>query len=185
MEVRRFEKSFVRAAPTVAPGRVRRLAPRPGHSPHGGACASARTALLPRPDPSPNQTAAEPDGRRVLSRVGAADHAVTPGALWTGCGWREYSYSRFGGGHPRFHPHATPAGNLRIKRQARPYRKPSKSVRSLGLTWIFSPAAVHQDPVSSDGAARVAAWPPGQSTASKIGNGSARALPTLCCAVLF
>ena len=57
------------------------------------------------PDPSPNPAAAGPDGRRVLSRVGAADHAVTPEAPWTGSGWREYSYGGFGGGHPPFHPH--------------------------------------------------------------------------------
>ena len=56
--------------------------------------------------PPPNPTAAEPDGRRVLSRVGAADHAVTPQAPWTGSGWREYSYGGFGGGHPNFHRQA-------------------------------------------------------------------------------
>ena len=59
----------------------------------------------------PNPTAAEPDGRRVLSRVGAADHAVTPQAPWTGSGWREYSYGGFGGGHPGFHAHATSTCN--------------------------------------------------------------------------
>ncbi len=61
---------------------------------------------LPCPDPPPNPTAAGPHGRRVLSRVGAADHAVTPQAPWTGSGWREYSYGGFGGGHPHFHLHA-------------------------------------------------------------------------------
>jgi hypothetical protein len=55
--------------------------------------------------PPPNPTAAEPDGRRVLSRGGAADHAVTPQAPLTGSGCREYSYGGFGGGHPHFHPH--------------------------------------------------------------------------------
>ena len=59
--------------------------------------------------PPPNPTAAGPDGRRVLSRVGAADHAVTPKAPWTGSGWREYSYGGFGGGHPPFRPHTFPA----------------------------------------------------------------------------
>jgi hypothetical protein len=56
-------------------------------------------------DPSPNPIAAEPDARRVLSRVGVADHEVTLKAPWAGSGWREYSYSGFGGGHPSFHPH--------------------------------------------------------------------------------
>jgi hypothetical protein len=60
----------------------------------------------PAQAPPPNPTAAERDGRRVLSRVGVADHEVTPKALWTGSGWREYSYGGFGGGHPRFHRHA-------------------------------------------------------------------------------
>ena len=61
------------------------------------------TAPGPAQTPPPNPTAAEPDGRRVLSRVGVADHEVTPKAPWTGSGWREYSYSGFGGGHPHFH----------------------------------------------------------------------------------
>src|SRR6266566_4254236 len=38
------------------------------------------TAPCPPQAPAPNPTAAEPDGRRVLSRVGVADHAVTPQA---------------------------------------------------------------------------------------------------------
>ena len=74
------------------------VAPMPGRGPY---CCLTRT-------PPPNPTAAEPDGRRVLSRVGAADHVMTPEAPWTGSGWREYSYGEFGGGHPRFHPHVTP-----------------------------------------------------------------------------
>ena len=49
--------------------------------------------------PPPNPTAAGPYGRRVLSRVGAVAHAVTPQAPWTGSGWRGYSYGGFGGGH--------------------------------------------------------------------------------------
>jgi hypothetical protein len=54
----------------------------------------------------PNPIAAEPDGRRVLSRGGAADHAVTPQAPLTGSGCREYSNGGFGGGHPHFPLHA-------------------------------------------------------------------------------
>jgi hypothetical protein len=38
----------------------------------------------PAQTPPPNPTAAEPHGRRVLSRVGVADHEVTPVARWTG-----------------------------------------------------------------------------------------------------
>jgi hypothetical protein len=37
-----------------------------------------RPRRCPAQAPPPNPTAAGPDGRRVLSRVGAADHAVTP-----------------------------------------------------------------------------------------------------------
>ena len=77
------------------------------------------TAPCPAQTPPPNPTAAEPDGRRVLSRGGVADHEVTPQAPLTGSGWREYSYGGFGGGHPHFQPHATLAGNPRIKRWAR------------------------------------------------------------------
>ncbi len=66
-------------------------------------------ATWPRPvlaqAPLPNPIAAGPDGRRVLSRGGAADHAVTPQAPLTGSGCREHSYGGFGGGHPHFHPH--------------------------------------------------------------------------------
>ena len=79
--------------------------------------------------PPPNPTAAGPDGRRVLSRVGIADHAVTPQAPWTGSGWREHSYGGFGGGNPHFHPHTVSADNPRIKRQAHLGWKPSTSVR--------------------------------------------------------
>ena len=56
--------------------------------------------------PPPNPIAAEPDGRRVLSGGGGADHAVTPKAPLTGSGCREHSYGGFGGGHSHFHPHA-------------------------------------------------------------------------------
>jgi hypothetical protein len=55
---------------------------------------------LPRTRLPPDLTA---DG--FCPRVGVADHAVTPKAPWTGSGWREYSYSGFGGGHPPFRPH--------------------------------------------------------------------------------
>jgi hypothetical protein len=66
----------------------------------------AETTPSPAQAPPPNPTAAGPDGGRVLSRVGLADHAVTPEAPWTGSGWREYSYGGFGGGHPHFRLHA-------------------------------------------------------------------------------
>src|SRR6478752_339647 len=92
----------------------------------------AVTASCPSQAPPPNPIAAEPDGRRVLSGGGVADHAVTPEAPLTGSGCREYSYGGFGGGHPHFHPHAILAGNPRIKRQARPRSRPSESVRVLG-----------------------------------------------------
>ena len=55
-----------------------------------------RPRRCPAQAPPPNPTAAGPDGRRVRSRVGAADHEVTPKAPWTGSGWREYSYGGFG-----------------------------------------------------------------------------------------
>jgi hypothetical protein len=66
----------------------------------------AVTAPCPSQAPPPNPIAAGPDGRRVLSRGGAADHEVTPQAPLTGSGCREHSYGGFGGGHPHFHPHA-------------------------------------------------------------------------------
>jgi hypothetical protein len=60
----------------------------------GGGALVVITAAGPAPEhrthhcraqaPPPNPTAAGPDNRRVLSRVGAADHAVTPKAPWTG-----------------------------------------------------------------------------------------------------
>jgi hypothetical protein len=66
-------------------------------------------ATRPRPvlsqAPPPTPIAAEPDGRRVLSRGGAADHEVTPKAPLTGSGCREHSYGGFGGGHSHFHLH--------------------------------------------------------------------------------
>ena len=82
-----------------------------------GPLPGAVTAPCPSQAPPPNPIAAEPDGRRVLSRGGAADHEVTPKAPLTGSGWREHSYGGFGGGHPHFHPHAAPPGNPRIERQ--------------------------------------------------------------------
>ena len=61
-----------------------------------GPSSGAVTALLPCPDPPPNPIAAEPDGRRVLSWVGVADHEVTLKAPLTGSGCREHSYGGFG-----------------------------------------------------------------------------------------
>jgi len=67
----------------------------PDTGPHGAQSSSPLPGLhwgtdapLRVQTPPPNPTAAGPDGRRVLSRVGAADHAVTPKAPWTGSGWR-------------------------------------------------------------------------------------------------
>jgi hypothetical protein len=73
-----------------------------------GPLPGAVTALCRPQAPPSNAIAAEPDGRRVLSRGGAADHEVTPQAPLTGSGCREHSYGGFGGGHPHFHPHAAP-----------------------------------------------------------------------------
>jgi hypothetical protein len=71
----------------VASGRARRRAVRRPSRHHRyrvgtGAPAAPLSVQTSPPDP----TAAGPDGRRVLSRVGAADHAVTPKAPWTGSG---------------------------------------------------------------------------------------------------
>jgi hypothetical protein len=67
-------------------------------------------ATWPRPvlsrAPPPNPIAAGPDGKRVLSRGGVADHEVTPKAPLTGSGCREYSCGGFGGGHSHFLLHA-------------------------------------------------------------------------------
>jgi hypothetical protein len=65
-----------------------------------------RAVRCPAQAPPPNPIAAGPDGRRVLSRVGVADHAVTPEAPWTGSGWHRHSYGGFGGGHSQFQPHS-------------------------------------------------------------------------------
>ena len=78
-----------------------------------GPLPSAVAAHCPAQAPPPNPIAAEPDGRRVLSGGGAADHEVTPQAPLTGSGCREHSYGGFGGGHPYFHPHNA---DLRITR---------------------------------------------------------------------
>jgi hypothetical protein len=77
-----------------------------GPGPHLRGLPGAVTAPCSAQTPPPNPIAAEPDGRRVLSRGGAADHAVTPKAPLTGSGCREHSYGGFGGGHSHFHPHA-------------------------------------------------------------------------------
>ena len=77
-----------------------------GPVPHFRGLIGAVTAPCPFQTPPPNPTAAGPDGRRVLSRGGVADHEVTPQAPLTGSGCREHSYGGFGGGHPHFHPHA-------------------------------------------------------------------------------
>jgi hypothetical protein len=58
------------------------------------------TAPGPAQIPPPNPTAAEPDSRRVLSRVGVADHEVALQAPSTGSGWRQYSYGGFGEATP-------------------------------------------------------------------------------------
>ena len=49
-----------------------------GPVPHLRGLPGAVTAPCPAQAPPPNPTAAGPDGRRVLSRGGVADHAVTP-----------------------------------------------------------------------------------------------------------
>ena len=89
-------RSFVRVAPSVAPGGARRLVPwRPGGGHHFRGCTGcADRYYCPAQTPPPNTTAAGPYGRRVLSGVGVADHAVTPGCglgrvaeVVTGSGW--------------------------------------------------------------------------------------------------
>src|SRR6266851_7101149 len=77
-----------------------------GPGPHLRGLPGAATAPCSAQTPPPNPIAAEPYGSRVLSRGGAADHAVTPKAPLTGSGCREHSYGGFGGGHSHFHPHA-------------------------------------------------------------------------------
>jgi hypothetical protein len=44
----------------------------------GGPFPGAATVPWPAQAPPPNPIAAEPDGRRVLSRVGVADHEAMP-----------------------------------------------------------------------------------------------------------
>ena len=77
--------------------------------------------------PPPNPAAAEPDGRRVLSRGGAADHEVTPQAPLTGSGCREHSYGGFGGGHPHFLLHVPDLLIRRLRHIAQ--GRPLRSVR--------------------------------------------------------
>ena len=57
-----------------------------GPVPHLRGLLGAVTEPCPTQAPPPNPTAAEPDGRRVLSRVGAANHEVTLKAPSTGSG---------------------------------------------------------------------------------------------------
>src|SRR5215813_4973535 len=80
------------------------------------------TAPGPAQTPPPNPTAAGPDGRRVLSGGGVADHEVTPQAPLTGSGWREHSYGGFGGGHQQFHLHALLEGAILVPSQQHPFR---------------------------------------------------------------
>ena len=111
-----------------------------------------RDRSLSCPGPSP-----EPDCCRTVRQTGSVkgrrSRSVTPQAPLTGSGCRKHSYGGFGEGHPHFHPHATPARNPRIKRQAHPCRESSKIVRSFGRAWVFAVAAVRRDPVPSDGVA--------------------------------
>jgi hypothetical protein len=92
---------------------------------HGSGCVPAQTPPL-------NPIAARPHVRRVLSRVGRADHAVTPQAPWTGSGWRGYSYGGFGGGHPQFLTHAP---DLLIRRSGQAVQDSP----SLAVCWIDVP----------------------------------------------
>ena len=63
--------------------------------------------VIALPGPSPEARLLRTLRQTGLSRVGAADHAVTPKAPWTGSGCREHSYGGFGGGHTPFHLHAS------------------------------------------------------------------------------
>ena len=100
------------------------------------------TAPCPAQAPPPNPTAAEPDGRRVLSRGGAADHEVTPKAPLTGSGCREYSYGGFGGGHPHFHRMPLPPATRGLRDRLTHAASRPKIVRSFGRASVFAVAAV-------------------------------------------
>ena len=76
-----------------------------GPGPHLRGLPGPVTAPCPAQAPPPNPIAADPDGRRVLSGGGGADHEVTPEAPLTGPGCCGHSYGGFGGGHPPFQPH--------------------------------------------------------------------------------
>jgi hypothetical protein len=94
--------------------------------------------------PPPNPIAAEPDGSRVLSGGGGADHEVTPKAPLTGSGCREQSNGGFGGGHPHFHPHAP---DLLIRRSGQIVQdSPSLVVRWAVIPQLSAP--VSRRPVS-------------------------------------
>jgi len=137
-------------AVTVAGGR--------GPVPHLQGLPSVVTAPCPPQAPPPNPTAAEPDGRRVLSRVGVADHAVTPQAPWTGSGCREYSYGGFGGGHPpsaRIPAASTAISSLSAWESDRSWRvrpltsqlgRPAAAVIDRSLPWLSPLARAHPGP---------------------------------------
>ena len=55
-----------------------------------------RPHYCPAQTPPSNPAAAGPLGRRVVPRIGVADHEVTPQVPWTGSGWRGYSYGGSG-----------------------------------------------------------------------------------------
>ncbi len=101
-----------------------------GPGPHLRGLPGAVTAPCSAQTPPPNPIAAEPYGSRVLSRGGAADHAVTPKAPLTGSGCREHSYGGFGGGHSHFHPHAVFGSPATVRGTHPPLTEPTRhSVR--------------------------------------------------------
>ena len=89
-----------------------------------GLSSVAETVISPTQTPPPNPTAAEPDGKRVLARVGVADHEVTLKAPLPGSGWRETVLRRVRGRTPTFHPHS----DRRQANRANPHHQLGKSV---------------------------------------------------------
>ena len=74
---------------------------------------------------------------------GVGGGGATPPPTRSGSGCREHSYGGFGGGHPHFHPHATPVtggyvwqGRLREARPVTPVRMPDyeRAWRTLALS---------------------------------------------------